>query len=289
MLQNTSHNVLTSGNILQEGRAPGDYQNLERFFERTYLTKNLASFVTEVIWRLSGKRTGTRAVFNLSSQFGSGKTHALTLLYHLAKHGPAANNWAGVGTLLAKAGVAGIPKANVAVFVGNGFDSILGHGGKGGTPNCKTPWGEIAFQLGGKQAFAMVAGHDKKGEAPGSEVIRKFIPKDKPALILMDELMIYVSSNRKSGLGAQLYIFLQNLSEVADSMDNIVLAVSIQGSELQMTPDDLSEFERFKNLLDGLGKSVVMSSDAEISEIIRHQLTAELSGGSNAAEDAHWW
>ena len=36
-------------------------------------------------------------------------------------------------------------------------------------------------------------------------------------LILMDELMNYVSRNRKSGFGAQLYNFLQNLSECSAS------------------------------------------------------------------------
>ncbi len=257
---------------VREGKAPADYQKPERFFERTYLTKNLASLASEVIRRLSGEKTETNAIFNLSTQFGGGKTHALTLLFHLAKHGPAANKWAGVATLLSKAGVASVPKASAAVFVGTEFDSISGRGGKDGTPLRKTPWGEIAFQLGGERAFAIVAEHDKKGEAPGGEVIRQFLPKDKPSLILMDELMNYVSRNRRGGLGAQLYNFLQNLSEVARSTDNIVLAVSIPASELEMTAEDQSDFERFKKVLDRLGKAIVMSSDTEISEIIRRRL-----------------
>ncbi len=257
---------------VREGLAPADYQKPERFFERTYLTKNLASLASEVIRRLSGEKTETNAIFNLSTQFGGGKTHALTLLYHLAKQGPAANKFAGVATLLVKAGIAGVPKAEAAVFVGTEFDSISGRGGKDGTPLRKTPWGEIAWQLGGAKAFATVAEHDKKGEAPGGEVIRQFLPKDKPSLILMDELMNYVSRNRKNGLGGQLYNFLQNLSEVARSSDNVVLAVSIPASELEMTAEDQSDFERFKKVLDRLGKAIVMSSDSETSEIIRRRL-----------------
>src|SRR3989442_9053160 len=35
-----------------------------------------------------------------------------------------------------------------SVFVGTEFDPIAGRGGKDGTPIRKTPWGEIAFQLG---------------------------------------------------------------------------------------------------------------------------------------------
>ncbi len=257
---------------VREGSAPADYQKPERFFERTYLTKNLASLASEVIRRLSGERTETNAIFNLATQFGGGKTHALTLLYHLAKQGPAANKFAGVSQLLARAGVAGVPKAEAAVFVGTEFDSISGRGGKDGTPLRKTPWGEIAWQLGREKAFAIVAEHDQKGEAPGGEVIRQFLPKDKPSLILMDELMNYVSRNRRSGLGSQLYNFLQNLSEVARSTDNVVLAVSIPASELEMTAEDQSDFERFKKVLDRLGKAIVMSSDAETSEIIRRRL-----------------
>ena len=257
---------------VREGHAPADYQRPDRFFERTYLTRNLASLASEVIRRLSGEKTETNAIFNLSTQFGGGKTHALTLLYHLAKLGPAADKLAGVSQLLVRAGIASIPKSETAVFVGTEFDSISGRGGRAGEPLRKTPWGEIAWQLGGERAFAFVAEHDKKGEAPGGEVIRHFLPKDKPSLILMDELMNYVSRNRKSGLGAQLYNFLQNLSEVARSTDKVVLAVSIPASELEMTAEDQSDFERFKKVLDRLGKAIVMSSDAETSEIIRRRL-----------------
>jgi hypothetical protein len=257
---------------VREGRAPADYQKPERFFERTYLTKNLTSLAAEVIRRLSGERTETNAIFNLATQFGGGKTHALTLLYHLAKHGPAANRWAGVSQLLAHARIGSVPKAEAAVFVGTEFDSISGRGGKDGTPLRKTPWGEIAFQLGGERTFGIVAEHDKKGEAPGGEVIRQLLPQDKPSLILLDELMNYVSRNRRSGLGAQLYNFLHNLSEVARGLDHVVLAVSIPASELEMTAEDQSDYERFKKVLDRLGKAIVMSSDVEISEIIRRRL-----------------
>jgi hypothetical protein len=88
----------------------------------------------------------------------------------------------------------------------------------------------------------------------------------------MDELMNYVSRNRKSGLGAQLYNFLQNLSEVARGLDNVVLAVSIPASEMEMTAEDQSDYERFKKMLDRLGKAIVMSAEAEASEIVRRRL-----------------
>ena len=198
---------------VRDGRAPTVYQEPQRFFERTYLTQNLCGLAAEVVRRLSGEKTETSAVFNMSTQFGGGKTHALTLLYHLGQNGPKANGWTGVNSILAKSGMATVPEAATAVFVGTEFDSITGRGGDDGTPLRKTPWGEIAYQLGGKTALEILAGHEKEMTAPAGDVIRKFLPKDRPCLILMDELMNYVSRSRKSGMAAQLYNFLQNLSE----------------------------------------------------------------------------
>ncbi|NLE37296.1 MAG: ATP-binding protein, partial [Pirellulaceae bacterium] len=126
---------------VRDGRAPTDYQDPARFFERTYLTQNLCGLAGEVVRRLSGEKTETSPIFNMSTQFGGGKTHALTLLYHLAANGPEANGWQGVRGLLDKSGMATVPEAATAVFVGTEFDSITGRGGDDGTPLRKTPWG----------------------------------------------------------------------------------------------------------------------------------------------------
>lgn len=257
---------------VRDGRAPAVYQDPAEFFDRTYLTKNLRDLSVQVVRRLNGVKVETSAVFNLSTQFGGGKTHALTLLYHLARGGEKAKRWKGVEYILGDAKVTGIPTAATAVFVGTEFDSLIGRGGSDGTPLRRTPWGEIAYQLGGDAGFALVAGHEKQLQAPGGDVIEKLLPKDKPALILLDELMNYVSRNRKGGLSAQLYDFLQNLSGVACARDNVVLAVSIPASELEMSAEDQSDFERFKKLLDRLGKAMVMAAEAETSEIIRRRL-----------------
>src|SRR5207247_8857804 len=57
---------------VREGRAPADYQKPERFFERTYLTKNLTTLAVEVIRRLSGERTETNAVRSEERRVGQG-------------------------------------------------------------------------------------------------------------------------------------------------------------------------------------------------------------------------
>lgn len=257
---------------VRDGRAPAVYQDPAEFFERTFLTKTLKDLTVQVVRRLNGVRVETSAVFNLSTQFGGGKTHALTLLYHLASGGEKVKRWKGVESTLVDAGVKGIPITPTAIFVGTEFDSLTGRGGNDGTPLRKTPWGEIAFQLGQEEGFNLVEQHEKTFTAPGGDVIERMLPKGKPALILLDELMNYVSRNRKSGLATQLYSFLQNLSEVVRSRDNVVLAVSIPASELEMSAEDQSDFERFKKLLDRLGKAMVMSAETETSEIIRRRL-----------------
>jgi hypothetical protein len=258
---------------VRDGSAPVDYQDPARFFERTYMTKNLISLGSEVLRRLSGEKTETSAIFNMTTQFGGGKTHALTLLFHLASNGAKANDWLGVKALLSKAGINAVPNAATAVFVGTEFDSLTGRGGADGTPLRKTPWGEIAFQLGGKEAFKFVEEHEKKFIAPAGDVIRQFLPKDRPSLILMDEIMNYVSRYRKSGFADQLYDFLQNLSETVRGMDNIVLVISIPKSEvIEMTPDDMTDYERLKHMLNRVGKAMIMSAESEVSEIIRRRL-----------------
>lgn len=257
---------------VRDGRAPAVYQDPERFLERTFLTKGLTGVAAEVLRRLSGEKTETSAVFNMTTQFGGGKTHSLTLLYHLANNGPKAKDWQGVARLLQVAGLKAVPSAKVAAFVGTEFDPIAGRGGSDRTPVRRTPWGEIAFQIGGEKALAVLTEHEKQGVAPGGDVIRSFLPKDQPALILMDELMNFVSRSRKSGMAGQLYSFLHNLSEEARGRDNMVLAVSIPASELEMSADDQSDYERFKKLLDRVGKAVIMSAESETSEIIRRRL-----------------
>ncbi|HBB33200.1 MAG TPA: AAA family ATPase [Cyanobacteria bacterium UBA8803] len=257
---------------VRDKTAPTDYKEPERFLDRTYLTKYLTDFAAQVVRRLCGETTGTSAVFNLATQFGGGKTHALTLLYHLANNGEKSDRWTGVSKILNQAGISSIPKAAIAVFVGTEFDSLDGRGGDDGTPLRKTPWGEIAYQLGGDAALAVVAEHEKQFIEPKGDVIRKFLPKDKPCLILMDEIINYASTYRRKGYHNCLYNFIQALSETARGLDNVVLVVSIPASEMEYTSDDEADEQRFKKMLDRVGKPVIMSAEAETSEIIRRRL-----------------
>jgi hypothetical protein len=255
------------------GTAPKDYRDAATFFDRTFLTENLTGLGAEVMRRLSGITTETSAVFNITTQFGGGKTHALTLLYHLARHGSAGKGWRGVTKILQRAGIQTIPDhCAVAVFVGTEFDSVTGRGGDNGTPRRRTPWGELAWQLGGEESFAHVAQHDADFIEPKGDVIEKFLPKDSPCLILMDEVLNYISTYRDRGWHNKLYNFIQALSETVRGRHNAVLVGSIPASELSYTDKDEADQQRLKNLLDRLGKAVIVSVESETSEIIRRRL-----------------
>lgn len=255
------------------GTAPKDYRDAASFFDRTFLTENLTSLGAEVMRRLSGITTETSAVFNMTTQFGGGKTHALTLLYHLARQGSNANGFRGVGKILERAGIQTIPDhCAVAVFVGTEFDSVTGRGGDDGTPRRRTPWGELAWQLGGEESFAHVAQHDADFIEPKGDVIEKFLPSDRPCLILMDEVLNYISTYRDRGWHNKLYNFIQALSETVRGRRNAVLVGSIPASELSYTDKDEADQQRLKNLLDRLGKAVIVSVESETSEIIRRRL-----------------
>lgn len=257
---------------VRSGKAGEDYTNPERFFHRTYLTESLLDLAAQTIRRWNGITVETSPIFNLSTQFGGGKTHSLTLLYHLALGGEKANKWTGVDRILKKAEVTSIPTAKTAIFVGTEFSSMNGRGNIG-EPIRFTPWGEIAFQIGGKEGFALLEKNDKEFIAPSGDDLEKLFDPTTSYLILFDEIINYVSKYRNhNNLGSQFYQFLHTLSEFVRSRKNIVLTVAIPSSELEMTPEDVSDFDRIKKLLDRLGKAMFLSSGKETNEIIRRRL-----------------
>jgi predicted AAA+ superfamily ATPase len=69
------------------GTAPEDYRNPAQFFKRSCFTRALREHSGMVLRRLSGRTENTAPVMTLITQFGGGKTHTLTTLYHLARNG----------------------------------------------------------------------------------------------------------------------------------------------------------------------------------------------------------
>jgi hypothetical protein len=262
-----------------DGRAPIDYRDPERFFARTYWTASFTKLAAEIARRLAGAIVGASTGVNLTTQFGGGKTHFLTLLYHLFRAGDAAQRWPGVRELLKEAGLERVPRAPVAVFVGNRFDFVTGTGDPG-EPRRRTPWGDLAWQIGkqiGNPAlFEHVAAHDREGIVPGGEVVQRLFA-DQPTLILMDEVLSFTRRTREAGgayarLGSQFYSFLDVLTREIAGCRNAALVVSLPLSEYEMTPQDEADFQRLDKLLDRLSKAVLLSEHLDIAEIVRRRL-----------------
>src|SRR5208282_5331912 len=126
------------------GAAPNDYKNPYDFFARTCFTAALREHMGMVVRRLNGETANAAPVLTLVTQFGGGKTHTLTALYHLVK------NHKAVATMATEfrqtLEVKKLPETDhVAVFVGNAWDP---------SETRETPWIDIARQLAGDAGVA---------------------------------------------------------------------------------------------------------------------------------------
>ena len=97
--------------------APEDYREPEQFFARTCFTRALREHAGMVLRRLSGETANTAPVMTLITQFGAGKTHTLTALYHLVTNGAKAIDYQGIGNLIKEAGISTVPQARVATTI----------------------------------------------------------------------------------------------------------------------------------------------------------------------------
>ena len=122
------------------GKAPEGYGDAGKFFARTYFTRALREHTGRVLRRLAGLTERTAPVLTLVTQFGGGKTHTLTALYHLATSGKKVAKDPGVTGMLKEASLPEIPAARVAVFVGNAWDPRDGR---------ETPWIDLAINWPG--------------------------------------------------------------------------------------------------------------------------------------------
>ncbi len=181
--------------------APEDYKDPEKFFSRTYFTRALREHAGMVLRRLSGKTENTAPVLTLITQFGGGKTHTLTALYHLARNARSATKYPGVADVIKEAGLSEVPQAKVAVFVGNAWDPKEGR---------ETPWIDMARQLAGDKGVESV-GTTAKTNPPGTETIGKiFQAAGGPVLILFDEVLNFL--NRHRNMAESFYAFFDNIN-----------------------------------------------------------------------------
>lgn len=256
------------------------YQNAAVFFEKTFFTQGLRTIAERVIKGLNGKEDAENRVISLQTGFGGGKTHSLISLYHLAKLGRKAEDIVNLSALLKNVGMPEYEKANVAVFTNTTNDPTQGRHADG--VHIQTIWGEIAYQLGGKEAYELIRANDESLSAPAG-IFKKVLAATKPALILIDELADYCvkASGRIVGgstLSDQTVSFIQELSEAVASTPNCVLVATLPASEAEVanSPQAAQILQSLSNRLSRVGKDTKPVEDNEIFEVIRYRLFEDL-------------
>ena len=247
------------------GTAPPDYSDAEQFFSRTCFTRALTEHSGMVLRRLSGRTENTAPVLTLITQFGGGKTHTLTSLYHLANAGVDASKLPGVSELLSNAGIAKAPDTRVGVFVGNAWDPSEGR---------ETPWIDLARQLGGDAGVATL-GPAAQTTPPGTEALSNlFASANAPVLLLFDEVLNFV--NRHRGMAESFHAFLQNLTVAVTGATHAAAVISLPRSQVEMTEWDQEWQDRITKVVRRVARDLIANDESEISEVVRRRLFEDL-------------
>ncbi|MCT7958049.1 Swt1 family HEPN domain-containing protein [Laspinema palackyanum] len=251
-----------------------EYRLPTEFFQRTYLTEGLKQLLIGALLRLSG--TGGDPVIELQTNFGGGKTHAMLALYHLF-FGVSAKDLPGLEPLFQVAGINEPPaNVNTVVLVGNKISPGQIHCKNDGT-QVRTLWGEIAWQLGGKEGYDRLREADETSTNPG-DALKDLFNHYAPVLILIDEWVAYGRQlHHKNDLPAgdfdTHFTFAQTLSESAKNAKQTLLVVSIPSSEIEIGGDRGKEaLDRLKNAIGRVECPWRPASADESFEIVRRRL-----------------
>ena len=215
-----------------QGEGSPEYLDPSEFFSRTYLTEGLSQLLRQALLRLGGQ--GGVPVVDLQTTFGGGKTHALLALYHLFSGITLRRLPQEVQDLVQKAGISELTAVRRAVIVGVAIPPAQPTTKPDGTV-VNTLWGEIAWQLGGAEGFAVVAEADRTGTSPGAalnDLFRRF----GPSLILIDEWVTYArqlyhSQDLPAGSFDAHFSFAQALTEAAKAVPGTLVVISIPESD----------------------------------------------------------
>ena len=243
------------------GTAPADYRDPEAFFARTCFTRALRAHAGMVLRRLAGKTADTSPVMTLVTQFGGGKTHTLTALYHLVTAGARVADLDDVSALLHEAGLPAAPAARVAVFVGNAWDPRAGS---------ETPWIDVARQLAGDEGAAAL-GADARTAPPGTDALgRVFAAAGAPVLVLFDEVLNFV--NRHRGMADAFHAFIQNLTVAMTGTTHGAAVISLPRSQVEMSEFDLAWQDRITKVVRRVARDLLANDEAEVGEVVRRRL-----------------
>lgn len=235
-----------------KGRAPDEYQDAVRFFQKTYVTEGLQALLAVVEQRLRGQ--GGDPVLQIQTPFGGGKTHALIALYHRA----AAWN------------------AQRVVIVGTPLAPT------------ETPWGLLAEQLtGSRDGFtgpaapgrealrALLAAHE-----PLLILMDEVLEyASKAATVKVGE----------STLATQTIAFLQELTEAVATLERTCLVITLPSSILEHYDESAERlFRQLQRVSGRVEKIYTPVQEHEITQVIRRRLFAQVDAARLAAAVGEW-
>ena len=204
-------------------------------------------------------------MLSLVTQFGGGKTHTLTALYHLAKSGREAGNLNGVQDVLKAAGVTVPDQVRVATFVGSAWDPSDGK---------ETPWMDLARQISPDRGVDIL-GANARTAPPGTRALGEvFAAADAPVLVLFDEVLNFI--NRNPGMADQFYAFLQNMTVAVSGATHVAAVVSLPRSQVEMTDTDREWQDRITKVVNRVAQDLIANDESEISEVVRRRLFEDL-------------
>lgn len=264
------------------GTAPVVYQDIVSFFDRTYVTDGMRELIRRVMQALNGKESQNR-VISLQTGFGGGKTHSLISLYHTVKYSRDFRTMEAARNILDPEDMPQFDDARVAVFTQNTVSVTDGHLTDDGITT-HTLWGELAWQLGGREGYERVRNADEQLIAPTAKDIQPIIQAASPALILIDELADYC--NKASGkvvgsgtLFSQTNSFIQTLTEVVSATPRTVLICTLPASAREVASSEIGQeiLSALETRVVRVGTSVKPVDDEEIYEVVRRRLFDRLA------------
>lgn len=270
---------------VHRGEASSEYQDPKEFYQRTHLTQGLKDLLSNALKRLLLNQGDP--VIELQTNFGGGKTHSLLALLHLFENLKVASNLVGVEELLKSLGIAKQrPTIKTAVFVGTslGVDerSIKPDG-----TEIRTIWGEMAWQLGKKAGYTIVADADQNRTSPGTDSLVRLFKQYSPSLIIIDEWIAYIRNVYNTPFFDANLTFAQVLTEAATAAPNTLVVASLPKSQQEAGGEGGQvALNTLKHTFNRMQTSWRPASAEESYEIIRRRLFEPLSAQQFAERDA---
>jgi predicted AAA+ superfamily ATPase len=258
---------------VHRGEGSDEYKHPTEFFRRTFLTEGLKQLLANALVRLSGK--GGDPVVELQTNFGGGKTHSMLALYHMLS-GVAPSELPGIEPVLKEAGVTRPPQARRAVLVGTKISPGQPVKKSDGT-TVRTLWGELAWQLDGKEGYKLVKEADETATNPG-QALQDLFNRYAPCLILIDEWVAYArqlhtESDLPGGSFGTHFTFAHTLSEAAKAAGKTLLVVSVPVSDYEVGGEKGKEaLESLRNAIGRVESSWRPATAEESFEIVRRRL-----------------